>query len=221
MVHQKSRQGILVLVAVCLLAGCGAPPAEQAEGMAGDEAAAAGEGARTLAIPGQDLPPGHPPLDASAPAGGLVWDLPEGWEVQEPATRMRIAQYRVPGPAGDAECIVFYFGAGQGGDPLANARRWAGQFTLPDGRPAEETMKIEELASTSVPTRIVEVKGTYDGGMTMTAAPAEKKDGYMLLGGIAEGPDAPWFFKLTGPEETVSGQREAFVGLMRSIRPEE
>ena len=142
MVNQKSLCTVLVSGAVGLLAGCGAPPAEQAEAVTADEAARTHDEARTLAIPGQDLPPGHPPLDSSDSAGRLAWDLPEGWEVQDPATRMRIAQYRVPGPAGDAECIVFYFGAGQGGDPLANARRWAGQFTLPDGRPAEETMKI-------------------------------------------------------------------------------
>jgi hypothetical protein len=40
----------------------------------------------------------------------------------------------------------------------------------------------------------------------------------MLLGAIAEGPDAPWFFKFTGPEATVRAQRQAFVGMMRSLR---
>ena len=37
----------------------------------------------------------------------------------------------------------------------------------------------------------------------MTDQPAEAQPGYMLLGGIAEGPDAPWFFKFTGPEATI------------------
>ena len=46
---------------------------------------------------------------------------------------MRHAQYRVPGGNGDGECIVFYFGPGEGGDPMSNARRWAGQFDQPDG----------------------------------------------------------------------------------------
>jgi hypothetical protein len=62
------------------------------------------------------------------------------------------------------------------------------------------------------------VSGTYDGGMTMTAAPATPKPGYALLGAIVEGPDANWFFKLTGPQATVSSQREAFLGLIRSVK---
>jgi hypothetical protein len=53
--------------------------------------------------------------------------------------------------------------------------------------------------------------------MSMTAAPPEPKPDHMLLGGIAQGPDAPWFFKFTGPEETVRAQRESFVEMMRSI----
>jgi hypothetical protein len=40
----------------------------------------------------------------------------------------------------------------------------------------------------------------------------------MLLGGIVPGPDAPWFFKLTGPEDTVRSERERFVALLRSVR---
>jgi hypothetical protein len=42
--------------------------------------------------------------------------------------------------------------------------------------------------------------------------------GYMLLGAIAPGPDANWFFKLTGPESSVRSQREAFEIVVRSIR---
>ena len=71
-----------------------------------------------------------------------------------------------------------------------------------------------------MPVRVVEVTGTYDGGMTMSQQPFESKTGYMLLGGIADGPDAPWFFKFTGPEETVRAQRDAFVEMMDSVRVE-
>ena len=37
---------------------------------------------------------------------------------------------------------------------------------------------------------------------------------------IVQGPDAPWFFKLTGPELEVAAQREALVGLLGSVRVE-
>jgi len=173
---------------------------------------------RTLSIPGDagGLPQGHPPID-TAPAG-MGWDAPAGWIAETPSSSMRIAQYRVPGPAGDGECVAFYFGPGQGGDPRSNALRWAGQFTQPDGRPSVDAMRTEALAGTPRPVQIVELTGTYDGGMTMTDAPAVARPGYMLLGGIADGPDAPWFFKFTGPEATVRAQREAFIGMLRSLR---
>jgi hypothetical protein len=130
---------------------------------------------------------------------------------------MRRAQYRVPGPGGDAELVVFYFGPGQGGTAEDNAVRWAEQFSQPDGSSPVEAMKVHRLEGSAVPVTMVEVTGTYEGGMTMTAEPAVPRPGHMLLGGIAEGPDAPWFFKLTGPEATVRGERQAFEQMLRSL----
>jgi hypothetical protein len=130
---------------------------------------------------------------------------------------MRKAQYRVPGPGGDAECVVFYFGPGQGGDPMSNAQRWIGQFKRPDGSPATDAAKTSTMAVGNMSVLLVEVVGTYSGGMTMGMEPAQEKPGSMLLGAIAEGPDANWFFKLTGPEATVRAQHEAFAGMLRSL----
>ena len=59
---------------------------------------------------------------------GLSWKTPADWVARPPSSAMRKAQYRVPGEAGDAECVVFYFGPGQGGDAMANAERWAAQW---------------------------------------------------------------------------------------------
>jgi hypothetical protein len=182
-----------------------APPADDAR-----------RSARTLEIPAAQAPGGE---EAAAAHGRILqWEVPAGWQAVAPASPMRLAQYRVAGPGGDAECVVFYFGPGQGGDARANAERWAGQFEQPDGRPSVEVMKLAPLAGAALPVQVVEVRGTYDGGMTMTDAPAEKQPGSMLLGGIAEGPDAPWFFKFTGPAATVEAERESFETLLRSLR---
>ena len=209
------------LTTIALLAGC------TGEGAGADSSGTAPtptaeeerRPASALPVPGgeQPLPPGHPP---TAGGGSLTWSLPEGWVEQQPASSMRIAQYAVPGPDGEGECVVYYFGPNQGGSPMANAQRWAGQFTQPDGRSSVDVMKVTRLEAARVPVQVVEVTGTYDGGMTMTAQPPQAMEGYMLLGGIAEGPDAPWFFKFTGPETTVLAQRDAFLALMGSIRVE-
>lgn len=183
----------------------------------------------THAAPGataQALPPGHPPASAAdavppvpqgAGAGpnGITWAVPRGWKVETPSSSMRRAQYRVSGPVGDAECVVFYFGPGQGGDASSNAKRWAGQFRQPDGRDPAAAMKTSEIEVGALKVTLVEVRGTYSGGMGGAAA---ERPAYQLLGAIAAGPDANWFFKLTGPEKTVTAQRAAFEGLIRSLK---
>ena len=48
---------------------------------------------------------------------GLKWTPPAGWKSQG-KTAMRAATYVVPPAPGDqdnAECVVYFFGAGQGG----------------------------------------------------------------------------------------------------------
>ena len=217
---QKYCWLIVLWIAVCLVsAGCSknASPPPTEPGAADQTAIQAPDASRSpglLPLPGEQMPPGQPP----AQVGPLTWDVPAGWVEEQPASSMRRAQYRVPCSAGDGECVVFYFGAGQGGDPASNAARWAGQFRQPDGSSSVDSMQMSQLEGTQVPVQIVEVTGTYDGGMTMTDVPAEQMANHMLLGGIALGTDAPWFFKFTGPETTVRTQRESFVGMMESIR---
>lgn len=152
--------------------------------------------------------------------GPLIWDVPSGWTERTPSSNMRLAQYAVPGSGGDGECVVFYFGPGQGGPPLANAQRWAGQFSQPDESSSLEKMTMRELDVAALELVLVEVTGIYDGGMTTGPTPPTPKPGWMLLGGIAAGPDAPWFFKLTGPQATIEENKDAFVGMLRSIRQE-
>ena len=167
------------------------------------------------------LPPGHPPLkggtlprtaEPAKESEGLTWRAPAGWVAETPQSGMRKAQYRVPGPGGDAECVVFYFGPGQGGDAMANAARWAAQFQ--DSGPS--SLKTREEAVGGLSVLLVEVGGTYVGGMGGTNSAAQK--GYMLMGAIAKGPDANWFFKLIGPEATINAERVHFEELVRSLK---
>ena len=130
---------------------------------------------------------------------------------------MRRTQWRIPGPGGPAECVVFYFGPGQGGDAKANAARWASQFHRADGSPAGDAVKTREIRVGDLPVVLVEVTGTYVGGMGSGPSGPERPN-YMLLGAIAQGPDANWFFRATGPRATLEAQRGAFDALVRSIK---
>jgi hypothetical protein len=224
----RTTEFALIAMLVALLAGCGAPD-ETEPVEAGDGADT--EQQRLVPLPGDagDLPPGHPPLETgdtggglSAPppgsgtgAAGLAWTTPEGWIEETPSSTVRRAQYRVPGPGGDAEFVVFYFGPGQGGDPMSNAMRWAGQFTQPDGSSSLDRLETREEAVGALTVLRVEVSGSYSNVMVSD----ETIPDAMLLGAIAQGPDANWFFKLTGPRDTVEGQRAGFDGLIASLRP--
>lgn len=198
------------LLLLCLLISLGGCASEEISPSEGAGAAA------TPASPPMTLP--IPGADSGTTTGGgsarLAWTMPEGWVEETPDNTVRRAQYRVPGADGDAECVVFYFGPGQGGDAESNALRWAGQFSQPDGRSSAEVLHVETLEATLVPVQLVEVTGTYNGGMTSI----DEFPGSMLLGGIAQGPDALWFFKVIGPEATVRAQRAAFIEMMRSVR---
>jgi hypothetical protein len=175
------------------------------------------------------LPPGHPPTGGSGPAPAippapadsaaqaLVWKVPPGWVQETPSSSMRRAQYRLPGAAGPAECVVFYFGPGEGGDAKSNAERWAGQFRRADGTPVGKAFKSRGIKVGDIPVLLVEVTGTYVGGMGGGPAGPERPD-YTLLGAIAKGPDANWFFRATGPRATMDAQRDAFETMIRSLQ---
>jgi hypothetical protein len=142
---------------------------------------------------------------------------PTGWTKQTPTSPMRRAQYSIPGPGGPGELVVFYFGPGQGGDAKSNAERWANQFRGKDGKPVGKAAKIRQIKVGTIPVTTVEVAGTYVGGMGSGPAGGEQRD-YMLLGAIADGPDAKWFFRATGPRATLEKERGAFDRMIKSIK---
>lgn len=170
--------------------------------------------------PGVPSPVAAPPLPVGAGAAdgrilapGASFDLPAGWKTEEPSSSMRLAQASVPGSQGPALLAVFYFGAGGGGGVDANLQRWVGQMNLAAGSaPEQGNFNVGDYRVTWV-----HASGTLKGG-TM-GGPAEDTPNSALLGAVVEGEQGPWFFKMTGPGKTITEQREAFLGLLRSARP--
>jgi hypothetical protein len=175
--------------------------------------------ALTAWLVAQALPPSVPPPAPGSGTGAtsLTWSDPKEWTMETPSSAMRRAQYRIPGPGGEGECVVFYFGPGQGGDATANATRWAEQFEQPDGKSSRSALKTRTIDVGGIRVVLTEITGTYRGGMPGAGAPPSRPD-YMLLGAIARGPDANWFFKATGPRTTMEANRGAFEAMIRSIR---
>ncbi len=150
-----------------------------------------------------------------APDSGAVnFQAPQGWVQEVPSSSMRRAQYRLAKANGnleDAEVLVFHF-PGQGGSLEANARRWIGQMSNPDGSPVTSSVLKSEKTVNGNPITLIDVSGTYQSSMGFSQGPA--KPNYRLLGAMIETRDGPWFFKLTGPTKTVEkwlGSWNAFI----------
>lgn len=166
-------------------------------------------------------PPTNPP-DAAVAAGsagelivpGARFDRPAGWLFREPSSSMRLAEAEIPGDSGAALLTVFFFGAGGGGDIEANLQRWAGQIEVEAG--TEPSRESFEVGGFSVST--IAVEGTLLPSR-MGGGPSEPAPGSKLVGAVVEGPGGPWFFKMTGPNETVSNAEPAFEAMLRSVRP--
>jgi len=153
-------------------------------------------------------------------AAGIRWTAPAGWKAEGPRP-MRAATYTIAPAAGDsagAECVVNYFGPGQGGGVDANVERWKGQVLGADGKPAPA--KIEKRAVRGVAVTVVDASGSYTGMGGPMAASAKPMPGYRLLGAIAEGPGGSVFFKFTGPAKTIAAGQKQFEQLLASIEPE-
>jgi hypothetical protein len=153
-------------------------------------------------------------LGAEVQAPKLTFNLPADWDRGEPSSQMRVAQASIPGEGGAGELAVFHFGAGQGGGVDANIARWIAQMEMPEGAvPKRDTFAVGPYKVTWV-----DVSGTLKASQ-MGMGPKTDQSNYRLFGAVIEGPGGPWFFKATGPDKTMAAQRDAFLAMLHSARP--
>lgn len=214
-----TRLWFVALLAAC---SCGseditdpAPPPEATPPETSSGFARPGRPGATAQEPRPSEPARPSSNDERGVAGRLSWRATEPLVQRPPASQMRAAEYTVRGST-EATLAVFFFGPGQGGGIDDNIDRWVGQFAQPDGRSGREAAEIEHREVNGIRVTRIELTGTFSGGMgPMQAGPA--REGWKLLGAIAEGPDAPVFFKLTGPATDVDRAEQAFDELIASI----
>jgi hypothetical protein len=157
----------------------------------------------------KEPPPAQPVENTSAQADRALsvhWKAPSDWE-EQPASGFRKGSYRLRGADGKtADISVISFPESAGG-LLANVNRWRNQLKLPPiandseiGSPmtvAGKEMFVVDLVSDEA----------MDAGSKTR-----------LLGGILALPGETWFFKMTGPNEVVEPQKEAFRQFLSSIQ---
>ena len=137
---------------------------------------------------------------------GLKWTAPAGWTSKGSAP-MRAATYTVQ----DAECVVYFFGQGQGGSVDANIQRWSGQFTE-NGAPAQA--KVAKRTVHALPVTTIDVTGAYSG------MEGGSQTGVRMLAAIIENPAGNIFLKFTGPAKTIAANQQKFEQMLASFQKE-
>ncbi len=207
---------VLCLPALCLAItlGCADRAAEPAAPAAATTAPPAAAPVAMVAAHSGEAVSAPAPTGPAATAAGLVYALPDGWKEEAPSSSMRMAQATIPGPGGDGQLAVFFFGVGGGGDVESNLARWVGQM-VPN---AGEEPKRDAFAAGPLKVTWIELGGTLKASQ-FGMGPSTDQAGQRLFGAVVEGPGGPWFFKATGPEATMTANREAFRGMLQALRP--
>jgi hypothetical protein len=154
------------------------------------------------------------PVGGEQPQEGSVqFDIPGNWQQQPPANQMRVAQATIPGAGGPGDLVVFYFGPGGGGGVEDNIQRWIDQMDPAPG----SNLQPESFDANGFRVTWIDVSGTLKPS-NMGTGPATEQPNSRLYGAVVEGPGGPWFFKATGPEATLTAERENFLKMLRSVR---
>lgn len=172
-------------------------------------------------------PKAGPPRDIT-PSGETVefalqeftLPLPKEWEKGTPSSRMRLAQYALPGPGGDAEMVAYRFPGGAGGVE-ANVKRWKSQFKPPEGKTVDDvsntkTFKVGE----SLEVTLVDVSGRYVAAMMPGQAGKGQHDeaDYRMLAAIIQGSGDAVFLKTVGPQKTLDVWAEAYEAMLKEVK---
>ena len=150
----------------------------------------------------------------------LQFDVPPDWLRIEPTSPMRMAQFalpRVDGDPEDGECVVYYFG-GEGGTVEANLERWTNQMVQPDDRTSAEAATTTSYEVAGMQVTVLDVPGIFAAEVQPGSKMRYYKRGFRLKAAVVESPDGPFFFKVTGPDRTVTRWEPTFSALIDSLR---
>ena len=151
--------------------------------------------------------------------GGINVAVPTGWESAKPSSSMRIAEFHMAGARPQDKAATLAVFAGKMGSVEANVNRWFGQFSpAEDGQQGQRGRRWEKRVD-GMDVVLVDISGTFAPNMGMnqqtTTPPAEN---YRMLGAIVDFGPTFFYFKLTGPQDTVALWAASFDGFINGIK---
>jgi hypothetical protein len=152
---------------------------------------------------------------------GLKSRTPANW-VAEKASKLRVAQFRVPkvgNDKADAEVVIFYF-EGQGGGVEANVKRWKDMFFPPRGKTIDDVATVEKLKVADVPVTYLDVHGTfkYKKAPFIPDSEAELRPDYRMLAAYFGSKNGPYFLRFVGPAATVAQHKKGFDEWLKNFK---
>lgn len=176
------------------------------------------------AAPGPEAEAKGPPRDIT-PSGEttdekiaeLSLAVPKEWEKGQASSPMRMAQYTLPGPGGDAELVVYRFKGGAGGVD-ENVARWKGQFQPPEGKSIDDVSKVETVDVGDLKVTMVDISGHFVAAVRPGAPAKHDEPDYRMLAAIVEGSGDPFFLKATGPAKTLEVWAAPFRTMVEALK---
>jgi hypothetical protein len=153
-------------------------------------------------------------------AGTLKFTAPDGWVEEKASSSSRVAQYKLPKAAGDAEdaaAVLYFFGQGQGGGTAANIERWVTQMQQTDGSASKDKAKEDSLTVNGLKVTTVDVTGTYIAEMAPGSGTFHNNANYRLRAAVIETPKGSYYLKLVGPEKTVTKWDNSVTEFIKSM----
>jgi hypothetical protein len=188
------------------------------------DAAKAAPNPHAQAMPAPAARPKGPPREITPSgetraekAAELSFAVPKEWETLPVASPMRIAQFVVPGPGGDAEMVVFRFAGGAGGVD-ANIARWKGQFVPPEGKTVDDITKTSSFEAGTLKVTLVDITGHYKAPERPGSTTMVDEDDQRMIAAIVEGSGDAFFFKLFGANKTVELWAKAYEDGLRAAK---
>ena len=150
------------------------------------------------------------PAAPAAPVAGqptsklTKFTAPDGWKELPDSKPPRMLAFDIGSGEKAAQMIGTRFAAGSTGSFADNITRWRNQIGLP---PLEDPTKL--------PMKDVAVGAKRDPGMAIEMNNPDNKKGVVVV--IAGAGNDLWFFKMTGPTETLAAERAKFDEFIKSL----
>ncbi len=152
--------------------------------------------------------PTPPLLEATAPAP-VHYTLPANWQ-EKALSPMRVASFNAAAPNGSQVDVSVVMLAGMAGGDLANVNRWRDQVKLPPIDEAALQQSAEHIKAGGYDFLVVDLASAGPVG--------DKNEKQRIIAAILNENSRSWFIKMTGEDEAVASQKNAFTDFLRGLQ---